>query len=109
MWSSCRRRKQSTTGGRVLANSPIRFFVEKQKADAQYWRKHHSRIAVGVYYVISLFHHGLRIVGYSLRACVARREDQMAWYKVRRSVACVRWFITGDLALERTVRKASVF
>lgn len=95
-------------GGASSANSPIRFFVEKQKADIQYWRKHHSRIAVAVYYAISLLHHGLRIAGYSLKACVARGKEQMAWYKVRRSIACVRWFITGDLALERSVRKASV-
>ena len=93
-------------GGASSANSPIRFFVEKQKADVQYWRKHHSRIAVGVYYAISLLHHGLRIVGYSLRACFARRKDQIAWYKVRRSVACVRWFITSDLALDRRVPRS---
>ena len=94
-------------GGASSANSPVRFFVEKQKADLQYWRKHHSRMAVGVYYAISLLHHAFRVVGYSLRTLVTQGEDEMAWYKARRSFACIRWFITGDLALGRLVPKAS--
>lgn len=84
-------------GGASSANSPVRFFVEKQKADLQYWRKHHSQLAVRVYYAISLVHHGLRIVGYSLLTCAVRRKEQAASYKVRRSVACVRAFLTGAM------------
>lgn len=90
-------------GGASSANSPVRFFVEKQKADLQYWRKHHSQLAVRVYCAISLVHHSLRIVEYSLLACVVRREKQIAWYKVRRSVACVRAFLTGGVDEVRSV------
>lgn len=83
-------------GGASSANSPIRFFVEKQKADAQYWQKHHSRLAVACYYAISFVHQGLRIVGHSVRACVVPRDGQTSWCKVRRSVACIRWLLRID-------------
>jgi GT2 family glycosyltransferase len=82
-------------GGASSANSPIRFFVEKQKADFQYWRKHHSLLAVGCYYAIAFMHHGLRIVGHAVVACVSRRNEGVAWYKVRRSAACLRWMLVG--------------
>ena len=83
-------------GGASSANSPVRFFVEKQRADVQYWRKHRSTLAVRSYVAISLLHHGLRIVGYSFRAFVMRRDRLTSAYKVQRSAACVRWFISGD-------------
>ena len=82
-------------GGASSANSPVRFFVEKQKADFQYWHKHHSRVAVACYHAIALIHHALRIVGHSLTACISRQDDRTAWYKVRRSVACIRWMAIG--------------
>jgi GT2 family glycosyltransferase len=82
-------------GGASSANAPIRFFVEKQKADVQYWRKHHALGAVAGYYFIALLYHCLRILGYGLRACAAGPADAQARYKVRRSVAAMRWFMTG--------------
>jgi GT2 family glycosyltransferase len=80
-------------GGASSANSPIRFFVEKQKADAQYWRKHHSPLAVRGYLAISMLHHWLRILGYSLKAWLVRQDRMTHRYKVERSIASVRWII----------------
>ncbi|MBK8814683.1 MAG: glycosyltransferase [Methylococcaceae bacterium] len=94
-------------GGASSANSPIRFFVEKQKADIQYWRKHHSRIAVFIYFAITFLHHGLRIIGYSLRVCVTLGRDQAASYKIRRSITCIHWLYTGgDMPFESMGRNA---
>lgn len=83
-------------GGASSANSPIRFFVEKQKADAQYWRKHHSAWAVRAYLAISILHHGLRVVGYSLRMLVTAGSSEIPRYKVQRSAACMRWLVGGE-------------
>lgn len=78
-------------GGASSSNAPVRFFLEKQKADAQYWRKHHSPAALGCYRLISLLHHGLRVVGYSLVAVSTGKTD--ARHKSERSLACLRWLI----------------
>ena len=36
-------------GGASSANAPVRFYIERHRADLQYWRKHHSRLAVACY------------------------------------------------------------
>lgn len=85
-------------GGASSANAPIRFYVERQKADLQYWRKHHSSPAVLVYYGLSILNHLIRVVGYSLKAGISRSDKETARYKVRRSVACLRWLVTVEPA-----------
>ncbi len=76
-------------GGGSSKNSPVRFFVEKQKADLQYWRKYHSWFALSLYYFISLIHHSFRIAGFSIKAILRTGDVSIAWYKVRRSFACL--------------------
>lgn len=78
-------------GGGSSANAPLRFFLERQKADVQYWRKHHSRLAVTGYCVVALLHHVLRVIGHSVKACIGRENG--ARFKVQRSVACIRWLL----------------
>ena len=45
-------------GGASSANAPLRFYIEKQKADLRYWAKHHS--ASGIRHLLPgcLFAHG---------------------------------------------------
>lgn len=89
-------------GGASSANSPVRFFVEKQKADLQYWRKHHSFLAVRGYIAISVTHHFLRVIGYSLWSLVNKSADRTtSLYKVQRSLACLRWFVSRDFSEKR--------
>lgn len=90
-------------GGASSANSPIRFFIEKQKADIQYWHKHHSSSAVACYFGISLVHHVLRVSGYALNALVAY-PSASARHKIKRSAACLRWMILNDGIRDTVVR-----
>lgn len=76
-------------GGGSSRNAPIRFFLEKQKADLQYWRKHHSALQAFGYLVISIVHMMLRIIGYSLRQLVGGDVSSYR-YKVRRSIECLK-------------------
>ncbi len=85
-------------GGASSANSPIRFYIERQKADLQYWRKHHSSLSVLAYYAICVLNHALRVIGYSAKARVAGRDKETSRYKVRRSAACLRWLFTVESA-----------
>jgi hypothetical protein len=84
-------------GGASSANAPVRFYIERQRADLQYWKKHHSWLAVTAYFLISCLHLALRSVGYSLVQWFAASKRQSSAAKVRRSVACLRWMLSGRL------------
>lgn len=83
-------------GGASSSNSPIRFYIEMQKADLQYWRKHHSSPAVAVYIFTSSLHLLVRTVGYSLAALFKRSARSAYQYKVNRSVACLKCLLSGS-------------
>lgn len=82
-------------GGGSSSNAPVRFYIEKQRADLQYWKKHHSRPAVACFFLISCLHLMLRAGGYSFAFLFNKLERQACRCKVRRSVACLKWMFTG--------------
>jgi hypothetical protein len=82
-------------GGASSANAPVRFYIERQRADLQYWRKHHGWLAVSCYFLISCGHLALRSLGYTFALGFARRKREAYAYKVRRSLACLRWMVSG--------------
>ena len=81
-------------GGGSSSNAPVRFFIEMQRADFQYWEKHHSRAANKVYFLITLLHHGIRIIGYAFGSLKVSNAVN-CWHKVRCSAACLRWIAAG--------------
>ena len=90
-------------GGASSANSPMRFYIERQKADLQYWRKHHSRAGAFSYFLISGAHMLLRAVGYSVASMLRRAQRAAYHYKVRRSLSCLKWMLLGDKAVNEGV------
>lgn len=80
-------------GGASSANSPVRFYIERQRADLQYWKKHHSYLEVVSYQLVSCLHLLLRAIGYSVASILKRSAREVYRYKLRRSVACLRWLI----------------
>jgi GT2 family glycosyltransferase len=79
-------------GGGSSANAPLRFFVEMQRADLQYWKKHHSTPAVACCFVLACLHALLRVAGYGVAQCFGKSKRALYRYKVERSLACL-----GDL------------
>ncbi len=88
-------------GGASSANDPVRFFVEMQRADLQYWRKHHARPVAACYFVITCIHMLIRTIAYSvsLSSCLARRPQLRT--KFDRSLACLKFLITGQRPASR--------
>jgi GT2 family glycosyltransferase len=76
-------------GGASSASAPVRFYVEMQRANRQYWRKHHGRLAQFAYLFLLGLQHSIRIAGYSLGFLLwpSRRGESLA--KIRRSRACL--------------------
>ena len=50
-------------GGASSANAPLKFFIEMQRADYQYWKKHHTALASTAFLFIRLLHHAVRLPG----------------------------------------------
>jgi GT2 family glycosyltransferase len=82
-------------GGASSSNAPLRFYIERQRADLQYWKKHHKGPAVVCFFLISCLHLVLRAIGYTLALGLKRQERQTYRHKVGRSIACLKWMFTG--------------
>jgi len=79
-------------GGASSANAPIRFHVEMQRANYQYWMKHHSRLAATSFLLISFLHHSLRIVA-EVAAYSLGHDRSASAHRIKRGVACIRWIL----------------
>ena len=86
-------------GGASSSNSPVRFYIEMQRADLQYWKKHHSRGATAGYFLVSCLHLLLRMMGYSLAFLFRKGARQNYRYKVKRSFACLKWLFSESLVV----------
>jgi GT2 family glycosyltransferase len=82
-------------GGASSSNAPVKFYLEMQKADLQYWRKHHGRLGQSVYWMIILLRQLVRLPVYVLIYIFrpgARRGE--ALFKLKRALTCIRWLFT---------------
>ncbi len=89
-------------GGASSANAPVRFYIERHRADLHYWRKHNCRPAFACFFLISCLHLLLRAGGYSL-AFLAKRGAQPEYRpKIIRSLACLQWMLTRRVPTIKT-------
>ncbi len=79
--------------GASSSKAPVRFYVEMNKANLQYFRKHHNIMAVAGFWLLMLLRHILRIAGYGLVYFLKRSHREDAGRKVWRSLECVLWLI----------------
>ena len=82
-------------GGASSARAPVRFYIEMQRANLQYWKKHFGRLSQLAFVGIVFLHEALRLgINGPLLAAKSKRSD--ASYKVQRSIACLRWIMGLD-------------
>ena len=89
-------------GGASSANSPVRFYIEMQRANLQYWEKHHGRLSYPFFWLALSLNHVTRTVGYSLLYVAKRSLRYEALFKMKRSLACIRWLMTPESAENRS-------
>jgi GT2 family glycosyltransferase len=80
-------------GGGTTARAPIRFSVEMQKANFQYWQKNYGRVSQIVYLGIAALHQFVRLVSYSILYLSRKSNRAETGFKVKRSLACLQWAI----------------
>jgi GT2 family glycosyltransferase len=72
-------------GGGSSSNEPIKFYIEQQKANLQYWKKHKTNKELFAFIGITIIHHLLRIIVYSVRNIIKCDTNNANRYKVKRS------------------------
>jgi GT2 family glycosyltransferase len=82
-------------GGASSSKAPLRFYVEMQRANLQYWKKHFSRASQLAYLAILFIHLSVRVAGYALLLIVKPKRSETS-YKIQRSLACLRWILQAD-------------
>jgi GT2 family glycosyltransferase len=70
---------------------PIKFYLELQKADLRYWRKHHGRLGKFAYACVITFRHALRLVLGGMLYVLRPSQRPETGYKLKRNSACLRW------------------
>lgn len=80
-------------GGASSSNAPIKFYIEMQKADVQYWGKYHGRFGEAAYKMIILLHQTLRMIARALEYCFCPSRRETIRFKLQRSIACIRWIL----------------
>jgi len=78
-------------GGASSKNAPIRFYLEMQKADLQYWRKHHGRSGQAAYWMIILLRQLVRLPVYILMYILQSDARSDAIFKLKRALICIGW------------------
>jgi len=80
-------------GGGSSDRAPVKFYLEMQKADLKYWRKHHGRSGKFMYWTIILMRQLLRMPVYALKYVFSSKQRKSALFKLKRSVVCVLWLL----------------
>jgi GT2 family glycosyltransferase len=78
-------------GGKSSENAPVQFFVEMQKANLQYWQKHHRPWEQQVFLLLFFLHQCFRIISRSILYLTTSGDRSVDKYKIRRSLAGIRW------------------
>jgi GT2 family glycosyltransferase len=81
-------------GGRSSANAPVRFYLEMQRANRQYYLKHHGMEAAHVYRYILILHQVLRVLRALLLLPLDRKGSRGMSHKLERSFACLCFLLT---------------
>lgn len=90
-------------GGSSSANAPIKFYIEMQKANIQYWRKHHGRAAQFIYLFIIFLHQIIRVIRGAAVFILKPSERNSSAKKIKRSVSCLKWLFSFNTELRSNV------
>jgi GT2 family glycosyltransferase len=78
-------------GGGSSSNAPVRFYVEMQRANLQYWRKNFGRVSQAMFIAIVWIHQSIRLLANTLIFVGAKSKRLQAAGKIKKSLACLRW------------------
>lgn len=77
-------------GGASSSQAPVRFYIEKQKANLGYWRKHHGPHGEALALALMVLHESLRYGAGKIAGLLPGRNKS---FNVERSKAALKWLI----------------
>lgn len=80
-------------GGASSAAAPLRFYLEMQRADLQYWKKHYGWGSCLVYRAITVLHELMRMAGYAVIHLLKPPARPESAHKIRRSIGALGWML----------------
>lgn len=86
-------------GGGSSANAPVRFYLEMQRANYQYWLKHYSKAATIGFLVINVLHHTLRLFCEIPVALFRLRTRTRSEPRISRNIASLKWSLRALASL----------
>jgi GT2 family glycosyltransferase len=84
-------------GGASSSNDPVKFNIEKEKANIQLWEKYQKKKGKYAYFTILYIHNILRIIGFSIYKYIAPQNRAPIDHKIQRSMACIHWLHSGHI------------
>lgn len=90
--------------GASSSNAPTRFYVEMNRANMQYFQRYHGKFLVFGFWLTTWLHEIVRIIGYGTVYLLKRAGNPEAGFKLKRSMACLRWLIGLKAAEERSAQ-----
>jgi GT2 family glycosyltransferase len=89
----CPEAKAIHYGGASSSAAPERFYVEMQRANLQYWVKHHGYLSFGAYYCVVCMHEALRLLGHVCLAVARPEGSPVHSRKAKRSWAALEYLL----------------
>jgi len=81
-------------GGGSSARAPLKYYIQQQRADFQYWKKHHSKPARAVYFMICLLHQSSRAIAHCVLSLFSENKESHALV-ASRNWQCFLWCLKG--------------
>jgi hypothetical protein len=79
--------------GASSSRLPIEFYIEKTRANLQYFRTYHGRVAAAGFWVACCLHEFVRMVGFAASSLLQSSGGSIAEFKLQRSCRCLRWLL----------------
>jgi hypothetical protein len=80
-------------GGASSSATPARFLIEMEKANREYWRKHHSGFACGTVMAVTVAYYLIRIWGWILSHILRLHDSETNKKMITRYSVCLRWLL----------------
>jgi len=84
-------------GGASSSVAPVRFSVEKQRANWQVFRKHFGFAKRLGLLLTEILHNATRAIGYGILYALKQSDRQASLLKYQRSVACLGWLLRAGV------------
>jgi hypothetical protein len=73
--------------------APVKYYIQQFKAGLQYCNKYHSPIEYKLFIALYYLHQIVRIVFRALFYLIVPSKREINLYKLKRSIACLRWLL----------------